>query len=742
MNILKKILAFALILWMFWQTTINSFAEISISDKVIAAQLPIVSEIKNWQKIIDKIDDFISKIDDKKVSILENKITIISQKLSEKKSRTLLSKKERDIILVLNYLDIKIKERKSAKLIFDEVKDVVEKELMFSSSNLSESDNEKVNSELIKIQNNILNYGVESFEAILWELENISNFEEKGDFNAKINIDHELVWKLKAELNLEDYVSKNSWFDSQFKTKVEAVIDSTIKWQKDFKLKANALVEYILKDQNYYVLLEKFNITDEEWIEEFEVFIEKAKELASKNKYIHFEDKNTQQIIEQIKYFSPENILSEWKKIASKPLFRAYKKDWNKYYLVPSKYWCDTAKKLAKKFDPFNGDTCTEWQYKDLLEDIAESKAEFYIDFSGKNTKIWFEADQSDEELEKFNWEINFSDKYIEEIKLIAIPDQVKFSKQGFKLDYDRNSNLDINIYAKEKDEVILNLKSTLDRDNNFSFIDFSSKINEFESELKLKNRKISWKYNFEKNNDKLVWIISWKTDYKNELSELNISNQIINLSENNSFENLSVFDYSDWSINLTNNYSWEWIKSEFNIGWKIKNNTLVEWNIKLLVEEKKSTYNYDTYERVYTWDFKKVIDSNIELKNKKITGLTTAYKSGKEVIKIINTWKIEKDIFELNTKILPWESLTNMSNMMFSSNTNEIIWNINFKIDITQNNNNGNFYVDLILDSKKVLDFEIDNKSTKIYKKVNIEKPNDDDIIPMEEVIENPVLY
>jgi hypothetical protein len=63
-------------------------------------------------------------------------------------------------------------------------------------------------------------------------------------------------------------------------------------------------------------------------------------------------------------------------------LFKAYKKEGSKFYLIPSKYGCDTAKTLAQKFDPFNGNTCTDSQYNDLLKDIADSKIEFYIDFS------------------------------------------------------------------------------------------------------------------------------------------------------------------------------------------------------------------------------------------------------------------------------------------------------------------------------------------------------------------------
>jgi hypothetical protein len=38
----------------------------------------------------------------------------------------------------------------------------------------------------------------------------------------------------------------------------------------------------------------------------------------------------------------------------SKPMFRAYEKKDNKYYIIPTKYACDELKNFMNKFDPFN----------------------------------------------------------------------------------------------------------------------------------------------------------------------------------------------------------------------------------------------------------------------------------------------------------------------------------------------------------------------------------------------------
>ena len=377
-----------------------------------------------------------------------------------------------------------------------------------------------------------------------------------------------------------------------------------------------------------------------------------------------------------------------------------------------------------------------------------------------------------------------------------------------------------------------------------------------------------------------MVWIILWKTTYKNELSELKISNQIIESWKYSPFENITVFEYKDSGVSLNNKFTSEWAKSDFNISGKIKNNILTEWNIKLLVETKDSTYDYKSYKRIYSWDFKKIVDSNINLKYKKIAGFTKMYKDNKEFLNITHIGKSEKDFFELNNKIIPWELLIweyqkgfnwslerardsvriidlkalqasieqvyqdtweyptkenfnesvslymnkipkdpkwnieingckfgyiyevwddinwiknssyKLSSCLeekgsyrliydegtdnnriefwaFNKNTtfnskmyinNYKTWNkikkeeskkdisaeinLNLNFDTRWNKNNWNIYIDAKLDDKKVLEFELDNKSIKTYKKINIEKPAEKDTISIEEAIWNPRLY
>ena len=71
--------------------------------------------------------------------------------------------------------------------------------------------------------------------------------------------------------------------------------------------------------------------------------------------------------------------------------------------------------------------------------------------------------------------------------------------------------------------------------------------------------------------------------------------------------------------------------------------------------------------------------------------------------------------------------------------NAEDILANFNIKIDTLGSNNNFNIYLDLIMDSKKAFEFEVDNRWTMIFRKIQVEKPLDSQIIELEEVMTNP---
>jgi len=76
-----------------------------------------------------------------------------------------------------------------------------------------------------------------------------------------------------------------------------------------------------------YVLLEKLNIINESNDRKVKEGLEMLKKIASKNKYIKFEDRNTKQALEVLKNINPSKIFADSKAILENPLFEAYKKE-------------------------------------------------------------------------------------------------------------------------------------------------------------------------------------------------------------------------------------------------------------------------------------------------------------------------------------------------------------------------------------------------------------------------------
>ena len=540
-----------------------------------------------------------------------------------------------------------------------------------------------------------------------------------------------MVWEIKAELALSDYEVNSSNFDAQLKSKMSALIEAAPRWEEALKLEISGFIDFISKDQNYYLLLQELNIVDEWWIEEIEEFIQTMSDIAATNKYIHFEDDASQEAMEILKTFSPQSILAEGNEIVSQPLFKAYKKVWEKYYLIPTKYACDTAKELAEKFDPFNGSDCTQGQYDSMLEDLADTKMEFYIELWA-NTTIGFEADEIEDDIEEFNWSISFSSNYIEELNILIKPDQNQYPDEWGEISYKRNSYLNASFY-NERSESDIKLLSTLDSNNRFTSIDADITSDGFVWNLDLANKKISWKYSLESWNDTWNWNISGKMDNTNQLSELDITSNISNTGEYSPFENTSRFEYNKWQMKVVNNFASEWYKSNFNISasWNPTKNEIVAWNLGLDVYTKDSSYDYDTYTTIYSGDFKKVFDTQMTLNNKAIEWKTTVISDWTVLLSVDHSWNYEKDYFKLHNNFT-----TELYSFLLWTDS-KTTGNINIELDQRNNKNNWNLYIDINLNASQVLELEIDNKSKKEFKDINIVAPTN--TVELEEVIELP---
>ncbi len=577
-----------------------------------------LKKIKSWDKFIKVINDLlIKKTNLEDLKKLQSKIYKIQNKLRNSKQTS----KIKNYILIINYFDKKISleiykiEQAEKELILNEAEKKLEQ---MKNPTLSDSDNKLVNDKLVQIQLNLLENFKSNLDSIITDFKELTSYEQKWNFKLDFNMDHELTGEFNTKVELNNYTTVVSGFDSQFTWQIEALISAIPKWEEEIKLQLSSFVDFISKDWNLYILLEKFNITDKAWIENIKEQLVILKNIAEQNKYIVIEDQNTKIFLESLKTLNPNKILADSEAILSEPMFKAYKKDWNKYFLTPTKYACDKYKEILNKFDPWNWNTCSNSQYENMLEELANAW-DLYIEIWTKN-KIGFDA-YPEYDIKSFNSYIVFTDKNIEEIssRLIA-----KEENEWYELNYIKWNKLDFYLNAWEN--INIDLKSSLTKNNKFDSIDFTYNAKWYREDLiwklKLKNKKLTW--NFEYNYSKYAWfnsetyqtkyskqkvsiLINWKQDYKNSLQNLDVNITGVDVENNEQFLN-----------------------AQFQ-----KNNK--NYNTKLVLTDNNKT----------------LFDFNLNLYNSKITGNTKVYNENwDEMIAITHTWKYETNFLELNNKI------------------------------------------------------------------------------------------
>ena len=789
MKILKRIISiFVIVIFLNLNTWLVNANFWPLYKDVIITRYKL-KEIRNWNNYIKKIDSLINKYENN--SEVLKKLDLKTENLITKLDKE-NNPKHKDILIIMRFLNSKSKlakwilNNKSADMANDAIDNIIneiesegrieslekkddtevktykiiakhentkkskEKKEIIINSKISESEIKKVNDRLVEIQLNLFNKWVDSLKLITEEFEKLSNSEEKGNFKMSFNFDQESVWKMNALLNFNDYTIKTSNFDSQIKWKINTNISSSLNNNDTLKFEWSSLIDLISKDWNMYLLLKKLNISQEN-LDYLEEMIEKVKNIAKDNKYIKYSDKNSQKVMSIFKSLSPNKIISEWKSIFEKPMFYVYKKDGDKYYLIPTKYACDKTKELLNTFDPFNWTSCSKNQYENMVDDLLKAW-NIYITI-WNNTTLWFEWVKN-KNLEKLEWYIIFSDKYIEKICFEIWPNQTRYRNEFLKLEYIKNKKLDFSLSAYS-DDLDIRFISKLDKNNNFSYINYywngASTYSNFYSNLKLENQKITWgfkyynlKYDYESGkyiNDKnFIWNISWNTNNKNKLKNIKIW-YIWETRIGEEFLN-SNFDYKNNTFSFLNTYSINWMKSIFNISWIWDSTQQIISSLDLVLKmsEKEIKWDNTNSKKIYIWDFKDIFISTIKLRNKVISWKTTindTYNS-KEFMIINHSWKFEKNYFMLNNFYeLKWE-IPDIANIDLDLIDNNNTWNLNIIIDTKNHKNNVNYYFDFNINKKNIIKIEIDNKSIIDYKDVNIYAPSNKDTIDSNEIINN----
>lgn len=725
MNKMKRIISM-LFLSIFIFTNISSsvFSNNEENKSKLTKQL-IVSKYnlsktytgKKYMVQFDRIiENFEKKWDLDKINSINSKVWNAISKLESKNT---LTKNEEEYLNLFKYLESKIELSLINIEIDNWLNNNEEKDNNINVSNLNETEKKKVENEIVKLQLNLFDKTTKNLEVLFDEFEKLTNYEDNGNLKMNMNFDYDSIWKIDYNFNFSDYSIKASNFDSQLKWKIEAVMNASMKWEEEFKIELSWFVDFISKDWNIYLLLEKFNIIDENEISELKEIVKKIKEISETNKYISYTDENSKEAMQILNSLTPAKIISEGKSILSKPMFEAYGKVDNKFLLKPTKYACDKMKELSNKFDPFNWTSCTDSQYKKLIKDLNETWIIYMIIWD--NNEIWFISDQ---DWVKINSKIVYNEKNILEVIANITPDQNKYKNEWLNLSFKNNESLNINTNF-DKWASVYNFDSKLDSNNNFTFINLKwfskSKYDDLWINIELKNKIIKWwivstssSYDWDSDeyikSDNIKADINWTTDSNNKLETLNIDIKGTNINDNSEFLN-SNFKYKTWEFSLNNYLTSKYSKSDFEIKWKWDSiNKILTWLDSKIVIKSKDYYSED--------EFYEIFNSNIKLENKIISWNTIINSSEWKIASISHNWKYEKNFFEINNKFNIEQNPIN------PYSEEKVSWNFNISTDLRNNSQNAKIFLDVNLDSKQVIKFEVENIAKRTYKDVKINAP------------------
>ena len=735
MNIFKKIISSFIVFLLL----LNSFSIVSWENDIASLQKTLVlynnelKKIKNWDKYIKQIETALETIKDDQEALKK-----LNTRLNELKTKT----SSKSLMILINYLisytNYYIALNEDESWLYNDVY-YPDNNIYTGNTNkyedISETEKNMINEKIKTIQMNLFNKWKNYLENITSEFEKITNVEEKWDLNLKLNITYPWITNSDLKIDLNNYTAKTSNFDSQISWDLEWYIKSTsLNWyDSDIDLSFKWFLDYIQKDWDMYLLLKNFNIDDKIINNEIKPFIEWLKEKISENKYLKIEDKETKQFFEYLNNLSLSNIES----YVAKPMFEAYKKSWDKYYILPTKHFCDTAKEIENVFDPFYWSDCSDSQYKNMISDLEKSWIVFYISIDGNYSTLWFEMSWQQLGMEELYWYITFSESNIEEIYFYVKPDQWKFPWEYGKLEFKNKKYINGALYAEAWD-IDIRLKSSLDQENDFSFIDFSWKFNDWyddiNSYLKLENNKITWEYKqtlkkYDRNSSSYIddWSfvikVSWGTKSNNELKNINIS---YNLNSSDETEKLNwEFSY-DSNYNrfaLKNYYSDKYWKIDMDISfaWDKTNKILTELTSKISISQKS----------YISWEIQEFFNSDISLKSWKIEWKTSIDWEWFIKLDINTNWEYKKWYLKLNNdfQYQTYDYSYDPDTWEYSYDlAEEKSWG-KISLELDTRNNKDNIDLSLEIESpiwNKILEFILKNKAVIEYKNIEIIAPKD----------------
>lgn len=230
---------------------------------------------------------------------------------------------------------------------------------------ISKEELKKVEDEIVKLQLTLLDNSKSIAEKILSNINDNLNYEDNWNIKFDLEWNSTNFWSWKVSFNMPNYKINNEKFDSELQSQVDLLIEASLIWKKSFNIQFSSFVDFITKDSNIYLLMNKLKYS---WIEkidntwEIEKGLKRLKFLASNNEYFKMKqddnwwnagEKETQYVLNLYKNFKISDInslYSKWQDVLKTSMFKVYKKVWNKYLIIPSKEACDTIMSMQYKF--------------------------------------------------------------------------------------------------------------------------------------------------------------------------------------------------------------------------------------------------------------------------------------------------------------------------------------------------------------------------------------------------------
>jgi len=553
--------------------------------------------LNNYYKKLDNLS-----LSDKVTTLKKLKIKIDLTTNKEKKK----SKKE-----VLKYISSKINNEISS----------YEAQKKFSASNLTNDEIKKVEENLVSLQMLFFNQLDKNINTFKKDYLKMTNYNEIWNSQTSFKLKKEWMWEMNLNLWLKNYEINQNIFDQSIKSWVNLEWNySLITWTWNINL--DTIAEFISKDWEFYLALNnlKYDSKNKEILANLDKYLNEFKS----NKFVKFySDEESKKVYEYMKKISLNEVMNSTKTTLNKSIFTPYKKEWNKYYLIPSKDFCkevisQSNSFLTKTLAIDSNNECTNYAYWKMLKDFTNNW-EMYIELWTNNNLVYnYKYDNSN-----INLNLNYNKDLLNSLKLVWIENKVEV----INIDYLNNNKLDIVLLFDKNNKF--DFKSTIENSNFKSIL----------SNLNLDNSFVKLNWKFELKDSKFAWKYLWTTKDNNKWK--------VDLSLNWDKENLN------WKVLInTKDFNLVWDLNKLKNIWKVN----IKFDADLMWEWKLA--NVFTY----SWDYK-IEDKYFELKSKydstlmmvKYNGdlnLTVDQKNSKNdwyLLFTINEWK--NNLLELKSE-------------------------------------------------------------------------------------------